>query len=334
VAIEATCNQVNQEGGYTGMRPADFVRLVESIARRAGLDPERIVLGGDHLGPTPWKHLPAPEALVRAEEMVTEYVTAGFTKIHLDASMPCGGDPVRLDEQTVAERAARLAAAAEAAAQRAEKELPIYIIGSEVPVPGGAAHGLSELEITLPGSVRATLETHRRAFALGGVMGGFARVVALVVQPGVEFDHQRVIDYQPVMAQGLSKALDDEKAIVFEAHSTDYQSAAALSALVSDGFAILKVGPALTFAMREAFYGLDHIALETDPSWESSALEPKMERIMLAEPKYWEKYYRSGPRSSVSSGITAIAIVSDTTGLQRTRRRQCLVSWRNSARSQ
>ena len=121
---------------------------------------------------------------------------------------------------------------------------------------------------------------------------------------------------------------------MFEAHSTDYQSAAALSALVSDGFAILKVGPALTFAMREAFYGLDHIALETDPSWESSALEPKMERIMLAEPKYWEKYYRSGPRSSVSSGITAIAIVSDTTGLQRTRRRQCLVSWRNSARSQ
>jgi D-tagatose 6-phosphate 4-epimerase len=295
VAVEATSNQVNQEGGYTGMTPADFARFVESIARDVGLDPRGIVLGGDHLGPNPWKHLPAPEALVRAEKMVTEYIAAGFTKIHLDASMPCGGDPARLDEQTVAERAARLAAAAEAAAQRAAREPPLYIIGSEVPVPGGAAHALSELDITLPESVLATLETHRRAFASAGVTNGFARVVALVVQPGVEFDHQLVVDYQPVKAKRLSKILSGESAIVFEAHSTDYQSSAALSALVNDGFAILKVGPALTFAMREALYGLDRIALETNPSWESYALEPQMERIMLAKPKYWAEYYRGGP---------------------------------------
>jgi D-tagatose 6-phosphate 4-epimerase len=295
VAIEATCNQVNQEGGYTGMTPADFARFVESIARQVGLDPELIVLGGDHLGPNPWKHLPAPEAMIRAEKMVTDYVAAGFTKIHLDARMPCGGDPARLDEQTVAERAARLAAAADAAARRAERQPPVYIIGSEVPVPGGAAHGLSDLEITVPESVLATLEAHRRAFASGGITSIFARVVALVVQPGVEFDHRRVVDYQPVVAHGLSKTLGEVPAIVFEAHSTDYQSEAALSALVHDGFAILKVGPALTFAMREALYGLDHIALETDPSWESSALRPQMERIMLAEPKYWLDYYRGGP---------------------------------------
>ena len=233
--------------------------------------------------------------MVRAEKMVTDYVAAGFTKIHLDASMPCGGDPAKLDEQTVAERAARLAAAAEAASRRAGRQPPAYIIGSEVPVPGGAAHGLSDLEITRPESVLATLETHRRAFASGGITSSFARVVALVVQPGVEFDHQRVVDYQRVMAGGLSRTLSEEPAIVFEAHSTDYQSQAALSALVNDGFAILKVGPALTFAMREALYGLDHIALETDPSWESSALRPQMERIMLAEPKYWLDYYRGGP---------------------------------------
>ena len=295
VAIEATCNQVNQEGGYTGMTPGDFARFVELIARQVGLDPGSIVLGGDHLGPNPWKHLPAPEAMVRAEKMVTDYVAAGFKKIHLDASMPCGGDPARLDEQTVAERAARLAAAAEAASRRAGRQPPAYILGSEVPAPGGAARGLSDLEITLPELVIATVEMHRRAFASGGITSSFARVVALVVQPGVEFDHQRVVDYQRVMAEGLSRTLSEEPAIVFEAHSTDYQSQAALSALVNDGFAILKVGPALTFAMREALYGLDHIALETDPSWESSALRPQMERIMLAEPKYWLDYYRGGP---------------------------------------
>ena len=295
VAIEATCNQVNQEGGYTGMTPADFARFVESIARQVGHDPESIVLGGDHLGPNPWKHLPAPEALIRAEKMVTDYVAAGFTKIHLDASMPCGGDPARLDEQTVAERAARLAAAAEAAARRAGRQPPVYIIGSEVPVPGGAAHGLSDLEITRPESVLATLETHRRAFASGGITSSFARVVALVVQPGVEFDHQSSRRLPAGRGPGPQQDAQREQAIVFEAHSTDYQSQAALSALVHDGFAILKVGPALTFAMREALYGLDHIALETDPSWESSALRPQMERIMLAEPKYWLDYYPGGP---------------------------------------
>jgi D-tagatose-1,6-bisphosphate aldolase subunit GatZ/KbaZ len=224
--------------------------------------------------------------------MVGDYAAAGFAKIHLDASMPCGGDPARLDESTVAERAARLAAAAEAVAKRAAREPPLYIIGSEVPVPGGAAHPHPEVEITRPESVLATLEAHRRAFAAAGVASAFDRVVALVVQPGVEFDHRRVLGYDRAKARPLSKALEAQPAIVFEAHSTDFQAPAALAALVNDGFAILKVGPALTFAMREALYGLDHIARERDPAWESCALKAHMERVMLAEPKYWADYYQ------------------------------------------
>src|SRR5579863_8622920 len=70
VLIEATCNQVNQEGGYTGMTPADFRRFVEAIAARVGFDPVRIIFGGDHLGPNPWKHLPAEEAMERANIMI------------------------------------------------------------------------------------------------------------------------------------------------------------------------------------------------------------------------------------------------------------------------
>ena len=63
VLIEATCNQVNQDGGYTGMTPADFRGFVEGIATEVGFDPARIILGGDHLGPNPWKHLPPEEAM-------------------------------------------------------------------------------------------------------------------------------------------------------------------------------------------------------------------------------------------------------------------------------
>src|ERR1700691_3570643 len=87
VLIEATCNQVNQEGGYTGMTPSDFRRFVEAIASRVGFDPSRIILGGDHLGPNPWKHLPAGEAMRRAKAMIEAYAQAGFAKLHLDTSM-------------------------------------------------------------------------------------------------------------------------------------------------------------------------------------------------------------------------------------------------------
>ena len=36
VLIEATCNQVNQDGGYTGMTPAGFRDVVMGIAGQAG----------------------------------------------------------------------------------------------------------------------------------------------------------------------------------------------------------------------------------------------------------------------------------------------------------
>ena len=65
VVIEATSNQVNQEGGYTGQRPADFLATVRGLAREVGVDPGRIVFGGDHLGPQAWRAGPTDLALVR-----------------------------------------------------------------------------------------------------------------------------------------------------------------------------------------------------------------------------------------------------------------------------
>ncbi len=103
VLIEATCNQVNHEGGYTGMTPADFLRFVEEIAGRVELPRDHLILGGDHLGPNPWKALPAEEALKRAEAMIGAFVDAGFEKIHLATSMGSAGEPAALaDELTVA----------------------------------------------------------------------------------------------------------------------------------------------------------------------------------------------------------------------------------------
>ncbi len=291
VLIEATCNQVNQFGGYTGMTPADFIGFVEGIAREEGVAREQILFGGDHLGPNPWRKEPAEIALKKAADMVDAYVAAGFTKIHLDASMGCAGEPVALDDGTVAERAAALCAVAEKAAARAGLAPPVYILGTEVPVPGGADHALSTVEPTSPEAARETIAVHRAAFAKAGLDAAFARVIAFVVQPGVEFGSDNVIAYDPPRAAALSALLDEEPALVFEAHSTDYQTEAALAALVRDGYPILKVGPGLTFAYREALYALDLVASDIVPGYGDRPLARAMEALMTTAPGYWSGYY-------------------------------------------
>ena len=289
VLFEATCNQVNQDGGYTGMKPADFVGFVRGIAARVGFDGSRIVLGGDHLGPNPWTSLPPEAAMDKAEVMVAAYVAAGFRKIHLDCSMSCAGDPVPLPEAEIVRRAVRLARAAEAAATRGEP--PVYVIGTEVPVPGGAAEAIEGLAVTTPQSALATIDAHRQAFAAAGLDAAWDRVIASVVQPGVEFDHHNVIDYRPHGAQALSQAITSVPGMVFEAHSTDYQTRGALRALVKDHFAILKVGPGLTFALREALWALDAIDQETGADHAQARLRDTVLERMREHPKYWEKYY-------------------------------------------
>ena len=286
--IEATSNQVNQHGGYTGMRPADFRTLGIAIARDEGLSEERLILGGDHLGPNPWQTLSASEAMKHAEAMLIEYAEAGFTKLHLDASMPCADDPQRLSDATVAERAARLCAAAEGAANG---QPAVYIIGTEVPTPGGATEELDHLQVTSEAAATETLRVHREVFRKHGLEQVWSRVVGLVVQPGVEFNHDAVVAYVPEKARELSAVLDANDGLVFEAHSTDYQLPAAYRDLVDDGFAILKVGPALTFALREALFALESIETEIIPVERRSQLQEILERTMLRSPESWARHY-------------------------------------------
>ena len=288
VLIEATCNQVNQDGGYTGMTPASFRDFVHAIAARVGFPPDRLLLGGDHLGPNPWKHLRPEQAMEKAGAMVAAYAAAGFGKLHLDTSMGCQGEPAALPDEVTADRAAHLAAMAETAWRG--PYAPVYVIGTEVPVPGGSADGLDHLQITRPEAVAATHAIHRAAFDRAGQAAAFARVIALVVQPGVEFGHDAVIHYAREKARDLSLALDSLPGLLFEAHSTDYQTGTALCHLVEDGFAILKVGPWLTFALREALYGLDAIADVLDGHPPRHRLMLAMEATMQADPTHWVRY--------------------------------------------
>lgn len=255
ILIEATCNQVNQFGGYTGMTPADFVEFVRGIARAETVDPARLILGGDHLGPNPWKSEPATQAMAKARDMVAAYAAAGFSKIHLDASMVCGGEV--LAEPEMAARAADLCAVAEAVAPGRLN----YVIGTEVPAPGGEAAHHADLAVTTPEDTLRTHALHRAAFAARGLDAAFARVIGLVVQPGIDFGNDRIIAYDRCRAAPLAAAVRALGGPLYEAHSTDYQTPAALAALVQDHFAILKVGPELTFAFRQAVMALESLVV-------------------------------------------------------------------------
>ena len=284
--IEATCNQVNQEGGYTGMQAADFRAFVSGLAAERGLAPERLILGGDHLGPNPWRKEPADAAMAKAEVLVRSFAQAGFAKIHLDASMACAGDPEPLPPELIAERAARLARAAEATGAQ-----PVYVIGTEVPVPGGAHEVIDTLAVTRTEDLAGTIEVHERAFAAAGLEGAWERVLAVVVQPGVEFGSEQVVDFVPGRAAALAAAIGEVPRLAFEAHSTDYQTEAALAALVERHFAILKVGPWLTFAMREALFALAAIEAELYLPDERSRLRRSLDEAMLADPGNWRGHY-------------------------------------------
>jgi D-tagatose-1,6-bisphosphate aldolase subunit GatZ/KbaZ len=292
--VESTCNQVNQFGGYTGMTPADFVTYIHSLASQVGLPSEMVLLGGDHLGPSVWQEEPAESAMRKSIELVQAYVQAGYIKIHLDASMKLADDvpDLPLAVELSAQRAASLAAAAEDAhASLGATPAPRYVIGTEVPIPGGAQAHEDSLQVTKDVDVSRTIEVTRAAFIRQGLDRAWERVLAVVVQPGVEFGDDFVLDYQPKAAADLVRFIETQPGMVFEAHSTDYQTREALRQLVRDHFGILKVGPALTFAMREAVFALAWMENELLPASEQSGLMAALEDAMLRDPRHWQKYY-------------------------------------------
>lgn len=285
--IEATCNQVNQFGGYTGMKPVDFVHYVRGIAAENNCPFENILLGGDHLGPSVWQGEPAEVAMGKAEVLIHDYVKAGFVKIHLDCSMRLADDPEGpLDVEVSAERAARLAQVAE----QVGKEGLRYVIGTEVPIPGGAKDYEECISVTKVEDARQTIEVTREAFYRVGLESAWERVIAVVVQPGVEFGDDFILPYQPEATGELSKFIEIQP-MVYEAHSTDYQTRQALKDLVRDHFAILKVGPALTFAFREAVFALAEIENELFAADESSNIISILDDVMVQHSEYWARYY-------------------------------------------
>ena len=296
--IESTSSQVNQFGGYTSSTPSQFAQWIDSKAKKIGLPANRILLGGDHLGPFPWRNEGSATAMEKACRLVGDCIAAGYRKIHLDTSMGCADDPKpAISEKMIASRAARLCHAAEEAYRElpSDSHQPVYVIGTEVPTPGGETQDTGAPVVTRADDVHRTFEVFRHAFVELGLDATWERVIALVGQPGVEFGSNSIFEYDRAKAAPLSAALQSHPGIVYEAHSSDYQTQQALTYMVEDHFAILKVGPWLTFAYREAVLALSAVERELDQNTSgrrNSAVREALEQAMLQDPTHWRAYYQ------------------------------------------
>jgi len=303
VLIESTSNQVNQYGGYSGMTPKMFKENIYSIANKTNFPLNKIIIGGDHLGPNPFRNEKSDIAMKKSADMIKEYIASGFSKIHIDTSMHLADDSFKKDEalnpNIVADRCAMLCKLAEETFIEIKNKntniaAPFYVIGTEVPVPGGSDEVENGLKVTEVSDFRETMDITKNAFFKIGLQNAWNRVIACVVQPGVEFGDHTVIEYDRKKASSLCSALKAFPNIVFEGHSTDYQSGSALKQMVEDGIAILKVGPALTFAFRESVFLLANIEKElfkNNPSFKISDIASVIEDVMIANKEYWKDYY-------------------------------------------
>jgi D-tagatose-1,6-bisphosphate aldolase subunit GatZ/KbaZ len=141
---------------------------------------------------------------------------------------------------------------------------------------------------------RRTIDLIQSAFQVQGLDSAWDRVIGLVVQPGVEYGDDALFEYNRAKAMPLTELIETIPNLVYEAHSTDYQSCCALQQMVEDHFAILKVGPALTFAFREAVFALAMIEQEWlahRPGVTLSRFFIVLDEVLSRDPLHWAKYY-------------------------------------------
>lgn len=168
------------------------------------------------------------------------------------------------------------------------------MIGTEVPPPGGIRSGEDAVPVTKVEDLLETVALCREAFGAAGLHDAWSRTCAVVAQPGVEFGDHEVHAYDREKASAFCRAARDIPGIVLEGHSTDYQAPVYLRQLVEDGVAILKVGPALTFALRECLFGLESIERELlgrRGALRLSSLADSLDLAMTDNPAHWVGYY-------------------------------------------
>lgn len=288
VLLECTSNQVNQNKGYSGLKPKDFYKKVISLSKKIKLNKKKIIFGADHLGPLPWKNLDKKKAFKNAKNLLKSILNENFQKIHLDTTIICRNDK-KFNLDKIRERFFDLF-----------KSIPhkklkkIYlVVGSEVPYAGGGSLNNS---ISTFGDVKKDYQIYNSIINKNQIK---LKEFALVIEPGMSFSNNGIITPNFKNLKKISKFSRNNN-IFFEAHSTDYQPIGVLKKLVNSNFKFLKVGPELTFQFNECIKYMLNIEKKFIPKKKDrSNLKEDLISVMNKNPKYWKSYYK-GSKSNIN----------------------------------
>ena len=280
VLIESTSNQVNQFGGYTGLTPATFKKKIEYIRKKEKLNKNYLLLGGDHLGPLPWKNLTEDRAMKNAGILIKKYVEAGFDKIHIDTAILCSGQK-SLTRSKIISRC-------DALIKKINSNNlvnKILVVGTEVPFAGGGDH--VKTSITKLENIKKEYQMYRMIFKTFKSL--YRKTFGLVIDPGISYGNENITKSK-FKNFNIKTKFSKKNNFVFEAHSSDYQSLKDLKKLNNLNFKFIKVGPELTFYYLKAALYMEKI--ESKLFHKKSNLKKIISIRMNKNQKYWKDYYK------------------------------------------
>ena len=277
VLIESTSNQVNQYGGYSGLKPFQFEKKIRRLAKFIKLNNKSLMIGGDHLGPLPWKDLDEATAMKNSKKLVKDCLKAKYKKIHIDTAIICRGEK-KIDRHTVIQRCDEILSVF----SKKDFDNVFLVIGTEVPFAGGG-HTIK--------SSPTTFESIKEEIDLYSTILKKKKKFALVIEPGIGFGNFSVIQAK-LKNFGKRLIFSKKNNFVYEAHSSDYQKISSLKKLVKNNFKFLKIGPELTYFYAKSIFKMEEFEKKIYKNNFSN-----IKNIILKEMKnnnsYWIDYYKA-----------------------------------------
>lgn len=279
--IECTSNQVNQNGGYTKNTPKSFIKKIFKISKNLKFKKKNLYLGGDHLGPLPWKYNSKTIALKNSIKLIGDFLRQNYCKIHIDTSIKCRDDK-QINNKMIFNRSKEILKTPIIKKRLKDKFL---IIGSEVPLSGSG--DVNKLTVTSKEQIKGECNQFKKVLKDLKLKN---KKFGLVIEPGMKYMHSKVVVPKFKKFFEIKKISKDEN-FVFEAHSTDFQSQQILTKLVQNNFKFLKVGPELTLNYSKAIFFMHQIEKKFYKKKHSN-IRKVILKSMINNPKYWKDYYK------------------------------------------
>jgi D-tagatose-1,6-bisphosphate aldolase subunit GatZ/KbaZ len=291
--FEVSAEILDPHGQSGKILPEDFIGKVKQIAVKIGFPLDRLFFGVNGLSPSLWHGESVESALKKTRAFISDIVSLGFNKLGIHAGIHLKGDPADqlLPREVIIAREAALYQAAElAAAGLPDEEKPLYVIDVH---PGqGMIEGKKDM--VRKEDVENTVDRFALTAAAAGLPEIKERLLAARVFLGPGYDSEKVIPFDSSLLKKLSGCVYGYKPVIFEALQTDFQPQMVLDQLVDNHFALLSVGPELTYTMREALFSLAIMENETmigKPGVYLSNFIIELDRAMQSAPQHWQKYY-------------------------------------------